>query len=113
MAVVVRVGTGDGTLLFETEATNADLTEIGLGDRVEDVVKGTVATADGIAATIQTCARQVMAVIDDLTTEAAHGGSLSGAHLSLGVKVSAAGNVIVAKGSAEANLLVSFDWDFS
>jgi hypothetical protein len=113
MAVVVQVGTGPDALLFETEATSLDLAEIGLNDKVEDLVKGTVATAEGIVATVRECARQVTAVIDDLTTDVGKGGSLSGAHMSVGVTISAAGNVIVAKGSAEANLVVSLDWDFT
>jgi Trypsin-co-occurring domain 1 len=113
MPVVVKVGSPEGVLLFETEPTEADLTEIGLFERAKDIVKDSAATSESVVSTIRLYTQQLLAAIDDLAMEKRDGGSLSSARLELGIKITAEGNIIVAKGTAEANLSIALTWDFS
>jgi hypothetical protein len=55
----------------------------------------------------------LLTAFDDLNTGKRAGGSFSNAVIELGVSVSGEGNVIVARGSAQANLKVTLTWDFS
>jgi hypothetical protein len=112
MAVVVRVSAPDGDVLFETDPTPADLTEMGLSDRAKDLVKEAATTYESIGSMVRRCTEGLLSVLDELTTQEQHGGSLASAQLEIGVKVTGEGNVIVAKGTAEANLTISLSWDF-
>lgn len=112
MAVIVKVSGADGDLLFEAEPTPADLTEIGLSDKAKDVIKEAGTSYEAVTSTLRRCTEEVLSTIDAITAVRSGGGSLSTAELEIGVKVTAAGNVIVAKGTAEANLKVVLTWDF-
>lgn len=112
MAVIVKVSGADGDLLFEAEPTAADLTEIGLFDKAKDVVKEAGTSYEAVTSTLRRCTEEVLSTIDAITAVKSAGGSLSTAELEIGVKITAAGNVIVAKGTAEANLKVVLTWDF-
>jgi Trypsin-co-occurring domain 1 len=113
MPALVQLETGDGTVLFEGEFSEAALQEIAVQDKVEDVIKVTGTTVSQLATTVRRCTKDLLAALDDLTTGKKAGGSFSNAVIELGVSVSGEGNVIVARGSAQANLKVTLTWDFS
>lgn len=116
MPALVGVRTGDaddGVVLFEGEFSEAALEEIAIADRIQDVVAATRTSVSTVAATIRSCASGLIAAFDDLATPSRSGGSLSQAVIELGVSVTGEGNVIVAKGSAEANLKVTLTWEFT
>jgi hypothetical protein len=110
---LVAVQAATSQVLFEGEFSEAELEEIGVADRVEDVVKATDARLSTVADTIRACASDLLATFDDLATQRRPGGSFTGAVIQLGVKVTGEGNVIIARGSAEANLSVTLNWDFA
>jgi hypothetical protein len=111
---LVQVESSSGqAVLFEGEFSQAALEEIAIQDKVEDVVKTTATSLSSLAATIHQCAADLLMAFDDLTTDKRAGGSFSQAVIELGVSVTGEGNVIVARGSAEANLKVTLSWDFS
>jgi hypothetical protein len=112
VAVVVKVSTQEGDILFESEPSQADLTEMGLADRAKDLIKEAGTTYESIASLIKRSTDSVLTVVDDLSSQKRDGGSLTSAQLEIGVKVTGEGNVIVAKGTAEANLKISLTWDF-
>lgn len=113
MPALVRVESSGETVLFEGEFSPAALEEIAIQDKVEDVIKSTATSLSSLGATIRQCAADLMTAFDDLTTDQRAGGSFSQAVIELGVSVTGEGNVIVARGSAEANLKVTLSWDFS
>jgi hypothetical protein len=113
MSVVVKVTSSEGSLLFETDPTEADLAQIGLSDRAKDIVKGTAVTAESVVSTVRLYTHQLMATIDDFASEKQDHGSLASATIELGIKITAEGNIIVAKGTAEANLTIGLTWDFT
>jgi predicted TIM-barrel enzyme len=110
---LVKVDSSGGTVLFEGEFSEAALEEIAIRDKVEDVVKSAGTHLSSFATTIRECATDLLGAFDDLATGKRAGGSLSHAEIELGVSVTGEGNVIVARGSAEANLKVKLRWDFS
>lgn len=112
MAVIVKVSSAEGDLLFEAEPSPADLAEIGLFEKAQDVVKEATTSYAAVASTLRRSTEEVLSTIDAMTAERSSGGSLATATLELGVKITAAGNVVVAKGTAEANLKVTLTWDF-
>lgn len=113
MPALVQVESTDGAVLFEGEFSEAALQEIAIQDKVEDVVKATETSISMVATTVRRCATDLLAAFSDLATDQQAGGSLAKAVIELGVSVSGEGNVIVVRGSAEANLKVTLTWDFS
>lgn len=113
MPALVGVSTDEGVVLFEGEFSEASLEEIGVQDKVEDFVAATRASASAVAAAIRGCATSLLATFDGLATPRESGGSLSQAVVELGVSVSGEGNIIVVRGSTEANLKVTLTWDFT
>ena len=113
MAALVRIETSTGQVLFEGDATPTAVREMAIGDKIKDVVTETSARVADVGATIRGCTNDLLGVFEDLSTDTRDGGSFSAAVIELGVKVTAEGNVIVAKGSVEANLKVTLHWDFS
>jgi hypothetical protein len=112
MPALVQIEALDGPVLFEGMFSEAALDEIAISDRVEDLVRTTSTTVQSIAATIRRCAHELRDALDDLTTDQRLGGSFASAEIELGIAITGEGNVIVAKGSAEANLKVTLSWDF-
>ena len=112
MPALVEVTSTSGTVLFEGEFSDAALREIAVEDKVADVVKSTGARLSNMASTIRNCTKDLLETFDDLATDQRAGGSFKSAVVELGIKVTAEGNVIVAKGSAEGNLKVTLSWDF-
>jgi hypothetical protein len=113
MPALVEIQSTTGTVLFEGEFSEAALRQIAVEDKVDDVVKTTGARLSTLATTIRNCTRDLLDTFDDLATEKRSGGAFSSAIVELGIKVTAEGNVIVAKGSAEGNLKVTLSWDFA
>jgi Trypsin-co-occurring domain 1 len=113
MPALVRLESSDGDVLFESDASEAALQEMAIGDRVRDVITTTETKVGEVGTTIRACTRDLLAVFDDLATDRRDGGSFSSAVIELGVKVTAEGNVVVAKGAVEANLRVTLTWDFT
>ena len=113
MPALVQVESSNGQLLFEADASEAVLREMAVGDKVKDVVATTQAKITDVSSTISACARDLLSVFDDLASDKRNDGSFSSAVIELGVTITAEGNVVVAKGSVEANLKVTLNWDFS
>ena len=112
MAALVQVESSDGVLLFAGDFSEAALTEIAVQDRVDDVVSAASATMQSVATTVRRCATDLREAFNDLTTDKRAGGSFSTAEVEFGVVITAEGNVVVAKGSVEANLKVKLAWNF-
>jgi hypothetical protein len=113
LPALVKVESSGGQVLFEGDASELVLQEMAVGDKVRDVINTTSARVADVGATIRACTHDLVTVFDDLATDKRDGGSFSSAVIELGVKVTAEGNVVVAKGSVEANLKVTLNWDFS
>lgn len=113
LPALVQIESSSGQLLFEGDASEVVLQEMAVGDKVRDVISTTGAKVVEVGTTIRGCTRDLLTVFDDLATDKRNGGSFSSAVIELGVKVTAEGNVVVAKGSVEANLKVTLNWDFS
>jgi hypothetical protein len=116
MPALVEVTAGEGVVLFQGEFSDSgqrELEEIAIKDKVQDVVSTTRASAAMVADTVQNCAATLIAAFDNLAARQGEGGSLSEAVVELGVSVTGEGNVIVMKGSADANLKVTLTWQFS
>lgn len=113
MPALVQLESTDGAVLFEGEFSEAALQEIAVQDKVEDIIKVTATSLSQLATTVRRCANDLLTAFDDLNTGKRAGGSFSNAVIELGVSVSGEGNVIVARGSAQANLKVTLTWDFS
>jgi hypothetical protein len=112
MAALVQVKDSDGVVLFAGDFSEAALTEIAVQDRVDDVVSAATATMQSVASTVRRCAAGLREAFNDLTTDKRAGGSFSTAEVEFGVVITAEGNVVVAKGSVEANLKVNLTWNF-
>jgi|SRR5215211_1754089 len=112
MAALVQVESATGPVLFEGVFSEAALDEIAIDDRINDVIRTTSTTVQSVAAAIRRCANEMREALDDLTTGQRDGGSFNSAEIELGIAVTGEGNVIVARGSAEANLKVTLSWDF-
>lgn len=110
MPAVVQVESSAGVLLFEGAFGDAALEEIGIQDKVEDVIAAGKATTRSIADTVRGVAHDLFAGIEDPATAQGQGRSLSEVVVEMGVTISGEGNVLVAKGSAEANLKVTLTW---
>jgi hypothetical protein len=113
LPALVQVESSGGTVLFEGEFSEAALEEIAVRDKVEDVIESASTHLSSFATTIRECATDLLDAFDDLTTGKRAGGSLSHAEIELGVSVTGGGNVVVARGSAEANIKVKLSWDFT
>jgi hypothetical protein len=109
MAELVQVQSGDGPVLFEGSFTEAALEEI----VVQDIIKVAGTGMSQLAATIPKCAKDLVTAFDNLSTAKKRGGSFSSAEIELGINITAEGNFMVARGSADANLKVTMTWDFS
>lgn len=112
MAALVQVESSDGAVLFAGEFSEAALVEIGVQDRVDDIVSTTTTTMQSVAATVRRCGSDLREAFNDLTTDKRAGGSFSAAEVEFGVVITAEGNVVVAKGSVAANLKVKLTWSF-
>lgn len=113
MPALVEVAAGDGMVLFEGEFSEAGLEQIGIRDRIDDVVAATRASAATVADTVRNCAAFLVPAFDDLATARRSGGSLKQAVVEFGVSVTGEGNVMVVKVSAAANLKITMTWDFT
>jgi hypothetical protein len=113
MPALVEVESSRGRVLFEGDASEVLLQEMAAGDKIKDVVTTTGARVAQVGSTIRACTGDLLTVFDDLATDKRDGGSFSSAVIELGVTVTAEGNVVVAKGSVEANLKVTLNWDFT
>jgi hypothetical protein len=112
--VLVQVESSSGTLLFESDATPGQLTEMSVGDKVTDkVLEGTNAAVTKIGDVIRGCTEDLLPVFDDLATRRQQGGALASAVAELGLKVTGEGNVVVVKSTVEANVKVTLTWDFT
>jgi hypothetical protein len=112
LPALVQVKSTSGNVLFEGEASAVQLQEMAIGDRVRDVITDASVEVAAVGNAIRACTQDLLAVFDDLATDKRDGGSFSAAIIELGVTVTAEGNVVVVKGSAEANLKVTLSWDF-
>ena len=112
MAVAVKVTGEGGEVLFEAEPSPSDLAEIGLFDKATDVVRDAGTTFATVATTLRHCVDEVLSTVEAISAPPSSGRALSSVELEVGVKITAAGNVVVAKGTAEANLTVMFTWTF-
>jgi hypothetical protein len=113
MPALVKVEGIDGPVLFEGQLSDAALHEIAIQDKIEDVINTADTSLSTVAATVRRCATGLLDAFDDLTSGQRSGGSFSEAVIELGVTVTGEGNVIVARGSAEANLKVTLTWTFA
>jgi Trypsin-co-occurring domain 1 len=113
MPALVQLQARDGAVLFEGEFSSAELQEIGIRDKVEDVVKATGTRVSALAATIRECTVDLLDEFDALAAEKRAGGAFSTATMEFGITVTGEGNVVVARGSVEANIKVTLTWDFS
>jgi Trypsin-co-occurring domain 1 len=112
LPALVQIETSSGQVLFEGDASEVVLQEMAVGDKVRDVITSTGAKVVEVGTTIRACTRDLLTVFDDLASDQSPAGSFSSAVIELGVKVTAEGNVVVAKGSVEANLKVTLNWNF-
>lgn len=113
MPALVKVEASEGNVLFEGEFSEAALQEIAVQDKVDDVIRAAKTSLSDIGQTVRRCATDLLGSLDDLTKNSRAGGSLSNAVIELGVSVSGEGNVVVAKGSAKANIKVTLTWDYN
>lgn len=113
MPALVKVAAADGYVLFEGEFSEAALQEIAIQDKIEDVVNTTGTTISSMGQTIKRCAADLLEPLIELAKNRREPGSLSQAEMELGIMISGEGNVIVARGSAEANIRVTLTWKFS
>ena len=113
MPALVEVQSTSGTVYFEGEFSEAALQEIAFADKAGDVIKSAGTQLSRVASTIRGCTRDLLDTFDDLATDKRDGGSFTSAEIEIGIKITAEGNVYVAKGTAEANLTVTLTWDFA
>jgi hypothetical protein len=113
MPALVELQSTEGPVLFEGEFSEAALQEIAIRDKVEDVIKAAGTSVSTLATVVRRCATDLLAAFDHLATSERSGGSFSQAVIELGVTVSGEGNIIVARGSGEANLKVTLTWNFA
>ena len=112
MAALVQVESASGPVLFEGAFSDEALESISVDDGVDDTIRPTSASVASVAATIRRCASELSIALNDLTTGQDDGGSFKSAEIELGIAVTGEGNVIVAKGSADANLKLKLSWNF-
>ena len=114
MPVLVQVESSSGTLLFETDATTDQISEMSIGDKVTDkVLEKTDAAVTKIGDVIRGCTQDLLPVFDELSQRKREGGALATAVAELGLKVTGEGNVVVVKTTVEANVKVTLTWDFT
>ena len=115
-------GNRSSRLLFETGPADGDATAkgssaVGVADWFKDTIfgKGEQGHAGSIGdlAAIQSMADAVVDGFSGMATDKSDGGNFSTAEVSFGLKVSAEGNTFVTKVGTEANLTVTFTWDFA
>lgn len=113
MPALVKVESSHGDVFFEGEADEFVLRDMTGANRMKDAISDTSAKLADVGETIKACAQDLLKVFDELATGKREGGSFNSAVIELGVKVTAEGRFVVAKGSVEANLKVTLNWDFS
>jgi uncharacterized protein with ATP-grasp and redox domains len=113
MAVLVKLESSSGQVLFEAEPTAEDLEEIGIRETAGDLIKSAQTASGAVAETVKRCTREFLDAVKELTTDKQSGGTISAAEMEFGIKVTGEANVIVAKGTAEANIKIVLTWDFS
>lgn len=113
MPALVKLASRDGDVLFEGEFSQAALEEIAFSNKVKDVVKETGTQLSSLAGTVRRCTAELLDTFDDLAKDKRDGGSFGRAEIELGISVTGEGNVVVARGSAKANLKITLSWDFS
>lgn len=102
-----------GSVLFETELSDAALEQIGVIDRLDEVVGSASVAAGSIGEAVRVVVGSVQAGFTGLATDKAAGGNLGAVEVEFGLKVSGEGSMYVAKAGAEANLSVTVKWDFT
>lgn len=112
MPALVTVSTDGGDVLFQGEISEGGLEEIGVQDRVDDVVRTTGTSMRALVDTIRNTTGGLVAAFDAVPTATASGGRLSSAVVELGLSVTGEGNIAIVKGTAEANIAVTLTWDF-
>jgi hypothetical protein len=110
---LVELQSEHGAVLFEGEFSEAALEQIAADDKIGDQIKKTGTSLSALSGTIRESTQGLLDVFDDLGKDERGGGSFSTAVIELGVKVTAEGNIVVAKGTVEANVTVTLTWDFS
>jgi hypothetical protein len=107
MPNLVAMKTDDGEILVEAEFSQAKLEEIGVTDDAFERIEGSFKS---IAKTIKKCSTDLA---DTFNEQCSISKSMKSAEIEFGVKVSAEGNVYVAKTSGEANITVKLNWEFN
>lgn len=113
MPALVKIDTEDGYVLFEGEFSEAALQEISIQEKIKDVINATEATLPSIGQTVKRCTTDLLEPLFELAKNQRGTGALSQAVMELGITISGEGNVIVARGSAEANIKFTLTWEFS
>ena len=112
MAALVQIESATGPVLFQGALGDGSFDTTALDDRIDDTIRPTSASVASVAATIRRCASELSMALSDLPTGKSDGGSFKSAEIEIGIAVTGEGNVIVAKGSADANLKLTLSWDF-
>jgi len=112
VAALVQIESATGPVLFEGAFSDEALENLALDDRVDDTIRSTSASVASVASTIRRCASELSIALNDLPTGQEGGGSFKSAEIEIGIAVTGEGNVIVAKGSADANLKLTLSWNF-
>lgn len=107
MPNLVAMKTDDGEILVEAEFSQAKLEEIGV---VDDALEKINASFKSIAETIKKCSTDLANTFNEKYPIS---GSMRSAEIEFGIKVSAEGNVYVAKTCGEANITVKINWEFN
>lgn len=104
---LIAMKTDDEEILVEAEFSQAKLEEIGVMDDALEKVEGSFKS---IARTIKKCS---IDLADTFNEQCSINKSMKSAEIEFGVKVSAEGNVYVAKTSGEGNITVKLNWEFN
>ena len=112
VAALVQIESATGPVLFEGAFSDEALENLTIDERVDDTIRPTSATVASVASTIRRCASELSIALNDLTSAQGNGGAFTSAEIELGIAVTGEGNVIVAKGSADANLKLTLSWVF-
>ena len=107
MPNLVAMKSDDGEILVEAEFSRAKLEEIGVVDDALEKIEGSF---NSIAQTIKKCSTDLGNTFNE---QCAISKSMKSAEIEFGIKVSAEGNVYVAKTSGKANITVKLNWEFN
>jgi len=107
MPNLVAMKADDEVILVEAEFSQAKLEEIGVIDDALEKIEGSFKS---IAKTIKKCSTDLA---DTFNEQCSISKSMRSAEIEFGVKVSAEGNVYIAKTGGEANFTVKLNWDFN